>query len=346
MKTHLKILIALAALLAASACEPDGSGPNGETPGELALKKLHYQAIIRSYRPDIVLKWDEALGTAVDNKMGQSAQARTYAMVTVAMHDALNNIIPQYETYALAFTHAQENEISKSNISQIADAAVAQSAHDVLVALFPAATTNADNLLTTCLSSIENSQLKEKGIAIGKEAASAVLLKRKNDPLFGFVTWSHGTEPGMHQANYSPYLLARPPVWPANATHIPLSGFAPFSIASDDQFRPNAPYAINSPQYTNDYNEVKKLGCTVCPDRTSEQTEIGAFWKENPSGLMNRLAPGLIIDKTCTQQSSLSFTIAIFTCSGTHPRNPLALRVLNQQIRTRYSPYEKIHPAA
>ena len=161
--------------------------------------------------------------------------------------------------------------------------------------LFPASLVNADNLLVTCLSEIEDSPLKEKGIAIGKEAASAMLMKRKNDPAIGFVTYSHGTEPGVHQANYLPYAVANPPVWPANAAHIPLDGFAPFGIVSGNQFRPSAPYAINSPEYTADYNEVKKLGCTACPDRTPEQTEIGAFWKENPSGLVNRLARALAV---------------------------------------------------
>ena len=293
MKTHFKLIVALIVIVTIGACESDDIGPDGETSSNHSLKKLHYNALIKSYEPEIVLKWDEALGLAVDNKMSQSAQARIYAMVTLAMHDALNNIIPKYETYALPYNHLNAEGISKENISEIADAAVSQSAHDVLVALFPASSVNADNLLATCLSEIEDSPLKENGIAIGKEAASAMLMRRKNDPAFGFVTYSHGTEPGVHQANYLPYAVANPPVWPANAAHIPLDGFAPFGIVSGDQFRASSPYAINSPEYTADYNEVKKLGCTACPERTPEQTEIGAFWKENPSGLMNRLARAL-----------------------------------------------------
>ena len=293
MKTHFKLIVALIVIVTIGACESDDIEPAEGQNGKNFLKKIYYENVIKSYEPEIALKWDEALGLAVDNKMGQSAQARIYAMVTLAMHDALNNIIPKYETYALPYNHLNAEGISKENISEIADAAVSQSAHDVLVALFPASSVNADNLLATCLSEIEDSPLKEKGIAIGKEAASAMLMRRKNDPAFGFVTYSHGTEPGVHQANYLPYAVANPPVWPANAAHIPLDGFAPFGIVSGNQFRPNAPYAINSPEYAADYNEVKKLGCTACPDRTPEQTEIGAFWKENPSGLVNRLARAL-----------------------------------------------------
>jgi hypothetical protein len=294
MKTHFKCIVVLIVMVTASACDPYGDIVLDEGMGEMNnLKKFHYNALVKSYEPEIVIKWHEALGVAVDNKMGQSAQARIYAMVTLAMHDALNSIVPQYETFALPHNHLNVKGISKENISEIADAAVSQSAHDVLVALFPAALVSADNLLMTCLSAIEDSPLKEKGITIGREAASAMLMKRQNDPAFGFVTYSHGTEPGVHQANYLPYAVANPPVWPANAAHIPLDGFAPFGIVSGNQFRPGSPYPINSPEYTADYNEVKKLGCTVCPDRTPEQTEIGAFWKENPSGLMNRLARAL-----------------------------------------------------
>jgi hypothetical protein len=143
----------------------------------------------------------------------------------------------------------------------------------------------------TCLAEIEDSPLKEKGIAIGKEAASAMLMKRQSDPVMGFSTFSMGTDPGVHQVNYMPYAIANPPVWPEKAVYgFNISSFVPFGIVSGDQFRPSAPYPINSPEYTADYNEVKKMGCTACPDRTADQTQIGAFWKENPSGLMNRLA--------------------------------------------------------
>ncbi len=294
MKTHFKIIVALIVMITASACESEEIVPDkGEgLSGKNNLRRINYNVLVKSYEPEIVLKWDVALGSAVDNKMSQSAQARIYAMVTLAIHDALNNIVPQYETYALPY-NLNVNDISSENLSEIADAAVSQSAHDVLVALFPAAIVSADNLLMTCLSEIADSPLKERGIAIGKEAASAVLTKRKNDPAFVCVTYSMGTDPGVHQANYMPFAVASG-LWPANAVYSPnLGSFVPFGIASGNQFRPSPPYAVNSPEYTSDYNEVKKLGCTACPDRTPEQTQIGFFWKENPSGLMNRLARAL-----------------------------------------------------
>ena len=131
MKTTLKSIVALIVMVTIGACEPDDIGPNVETSGKHPLKKLYYKALIKSYEPAIVLKWDEALGLAVDNKVGQSAQARIYAMVTLAMHDALNDIVPLYETYALPYNHLNVKGITTENISEIADAAVSQAAHDV-----------------------------------------------------------------------------------------------------------------------------------------------------------------------------------------------------------------------
>jgi len=295
MKTHFKFMVALAVIIVVSACENEVINP-----GEGQSVRSHYNGVIKSYGPEVVLKWNEALGLAIENKMSTSAETRIYAMVSLAVHDALNNVVPKYETHALANNHVDQKEIlksiSKQNISHIANAAVSQAAHDVWITLQPASTNNADNLLATCLSEIEDSDLKTKGIAIGKAVASAMLTKRQADPLLGFTTFSIGTAPGTHQSNYMPYASANPPVWPANAVYgTSLGSFTPFGIESGDQFRPDVPYAINSIEYTADHNEVKRLGCGTCAERTSEQTEIGAFWKDNTSGLMNKIARVLVV---------------------------------------------------
>jgi hypothetical protein len=53
-------------------------------------------------------------------------RSRTFAMVSAAMHDALNGIEPKYERYASSASDPQASPV----------AAAAQAAHDVLVALF------------------------------------------------------------------------------------------------------------------------------------------------------------------------------------------------------------------
>ena len=67
----------------------------------------------------------------------------------------------------------------------------------------------------------------------------------------------------------------------------------PFVLNSSDQFRPNAPYAINSRRYTEDYNEIKALGRdgVGTPNaRTAEQTQIALFWLESSVVGWNRIA--------------------------------------------------------
>jgi hypothetical protein len=238
----------------------------------------------------MVLKWNEALSQAVDNKMPPPAESRIYAMVTIAVHDALNNVVPKYETYAMDNSWNDGKEVSKKTIYPVADAAVAQAAHDVLVALYPLSKPNADDLLTTCLSEIEDSELKDQGIQIGKDAAQAMLTKRQNDVLPAFQAYPQGTEPGQYRST--------PPFNVAGTAYSPFWGqTTPFGILSGDQFRPAPPYEINSPEYTADYNEVKTLGGNTSTERTPEQTEIGEFLRPGMPGMMNRVARFMAINE-------------------------------------------------
>ncbi|MBX2964054.1 MAG: vanadium-dependent haloperoxidase [Cyclobacteriaceae bacterium] len=297
MKAQVKSIVALIAIVVVSACEPDDirTGENWRVPpGQL----IHYNNLIKSYDSEIVLKWNEALVVAIENRMPAAAEVRIFSMVTLAMHDALNNVIPKYETYALDNRGAYVKSLTKANISHVANAAVSQAAHDVLVALFPAAAGNAEVLLTEHHSQIKDSNLKATGIAIGKNAAIAMLAKRQGDLPITFTAYQKGTDPGIHQANYMPFAVANPPLWPANAVYgANFGSFTPFGITSGDQFRPDPPYAINSDEYATDYNEVKKLGCINCTDRTAEQTQIGDFWRVNTHGPMNRIARVLAVQK-------------------------------------------------
>src|SRR5205823_630974 len=55
----------------------------------------------------------------------------------------------------------------------------------------------------------------------------------------------------------------------------------PFVLQSSDQFRVPPPPDMASAEYTDAYNEVKRLGGdgVVTPtERTEEQTQIGTFW--------------------------------------------------------------------
>lgn len=238
-----------------------------------------------NYSASMVLKWNEAGTNAVAKAKAVQPmpESRIYAMINLAMHDALNNIVPKYDTYT---------SISGSNLEANPDAAVAQAAHDVLLSLFPAQQATEDSLLAISLADITTG--REKGIAIGKAVAKAMIDKRTNDGAstaqFPFAA---GTQPGEYRAtppfDLPPYNgLVVLPGWGKVKT---------FGVASADQFRAPAPYAINSDAYTSDFNEIKTIGCMGCTARSADQTQIGLFWLDNIPLSWNRIARTLIIQE-------------------------------------------------
>jgi hypothetical protein len=231
--------------------------------------------------------------------MPAPAESRIYVMVTLAVHDAINNVVPKYQTYAMDNNWNDGKEVSKKTIYSMPDAAVAQAAHDVLVSLYPLSKQNADDLLTTCLSGIEDSDDKNMGIQIGTDAALAVLTKRQNDVLPIFESYPQGTGPGQYKSTV-PFKFPNPnpPYWPANSVYAKSWGETePFGILAGDQFRPEPPYAINSPEYTADYNEVKSIGSNTSAVRTPDQTAMGIFFTENMPSILNKVARSMAVQK-------------------------------------------------
>jgi hypothetical protein len=70
----------------------------------------------------------------------------------------------------------------------------------------------------------------------------------------------------------------------------PWLGFVtPYTMNSSSQFRPGPPPALDSPEYTRDYNEVRSLGAANSTTRTPEQTEIGLFWNLNYQAVIHNM---------------------------------------------------------
>ncbi|WP_228850708.1 vanadium-dependent haloperoxidase [Aegicerativicinus sediminis] len=297
MKTNLKLLATVILFTIIASCEKEELELDSELLSSSQSQDLgkYNNGMIKSYNPGTVLKWNELLSANIDEKVSLPVEVKIYAMVTLAMHDALNNVVPKFETYALDNTMVDASDISKKNIQAIGDAAVSQAARDVMVSVFPSSLASADALLDNILSSIEDESTKAQGVEIGKAAAQALFQKRQNDIALVFQKYNApNNDPGTYQANFPPFSFPTPN-WPAGAVFAPdLGELEPFGIASNDQFLNEGPHAINSDAYTKDYNEIKSLGCLNCPERTTEQTLIGTFWTENPASSMNRLARTLI----------------------------------------------------
>jgi hypothetical protein len=64
----------------------------------------------------------------------------------------------------------------------------------------------------------------------------------------------------------------------------------PLALKAGNQFRPPPPYALNSAQWANDYNEVKRMGGKTGSKRSAVQTEIALFWQFTGPGTYNPVA--------------------------------------------------------
>jgi hypothetical protein len=96
---------------------------------------------------------------------------RYYAILHIAMFDAINSIENEYQRYRVQVP---------ANPAASAEAAAAQAAHDVLVALIPTAEGTFDAALQGRLATI-HSWRAAQGAAVGKKVARAILEWRTGD---------------------------------------------------------------------------------------------------------------------------------------------------------------------
>lgn len=202
-------------------------------------------------------------------QLGPGRSSRAMAIVHIAIFEAVNAIFGGYESY-IGLTRVRGDASLR--------AAIAQSAHDTLCALFLAQCASFDAELTADLSRIPNSRPKTNGIDLGRRAATSILDMRANDgsnlmePTIGdgFTT---STLPGKwRQDPISQIPIALGAFW---------GGVKTFALQSGDQFRAPAPPDLTSAQYAAAFAEVKRLGGdgVITPtERSDEQTEIGTYW--------------------------------------------------------------------
>jgi PAP2 superfamily len=213
-------------------------------------------------------------------------ESRLYAVMHLAIHDALNAIDRRSRPYAVDLP---------ANPGASPEATVAAAARDVLVPLLtqlPPDFAGAAGVMSVeadykdALAAIPDGPAKTQGVELGQAAAGALLALRAADgsdtPLLDFA-YPQGTDPGEYR--FTPgFPFAFAPGW-ADVT--------PFVLKDSSQFRPGPPYAVSSKKYTADFNEVKALGgddVTTPSARTPEQTEIALFWVESSPLQWNRIA--------------------------------------------------------
>src|SRR6478735_8487668 len=139
------VLLLLFAVLFAASCKKETnnstSSINSEPASAASLNNNgnHFGNI----SPEMVIRWNDAATYVVVRTLQLQAAPRIppfreshyYAMVNLAVHDALNNIVPKYASYAL---NARDKDADPN-------AAVAKAAHEVITYFFGKLNTPANN---------------------------------------------------------------------------------------------------------------------------------------------------------------------------------------------------------
>ena len=227
-----------------------------------------------------VLEWNvtayEAMG---ENYQHVLNAARVNAMTHLAIHDAVNAVQPLYKTYAL----------KEKDPGADVHAAIAQAAYTVLSATCPAQQLLLDEKLARALAPISDGDARERGIALGRKAAEAILKMRavdgsEKDPI---APLKASSTPGMYQT-VPPFDFVFAPHW---------AQMKSFGLARNDQFRVPPPPALTSEAYARDFNEVLRYGAKESAVRSSDATFYAKFWYEFSEIGWNRITRVVTKDK-------------------------------------------------
>jgi PAP2 superfamily len=300
---HRLIALALAAMfaLAGSAATAESSlkGENAKEMERLLAVPAENVAVDCSLKKpprtpvsalDRYLMWNEiALDTtAIDHtpnpsdpscfgeQIGPHRSSYALAIMHIAMFDAENAITNKYVSYS---------GIPPVSGNVSVDRAIAQAAHDTLVALYPGQTARLNAIFDEDIVTILGNQASiDAGATLGTQAAAAILALRQNDgselpePRVGDkcspsddTCFPANKKPGKWQIDpISQLMVALGGNWPK---------VKPFVMTSSDQFRapPPPPPSLKNEAYKQAFKEVLSLGGDPAHGTNTSRTEFETF---------------------------------------------------------------------
>jgi len=231
----------------------------------------------RSADPEVVIEWNQILEGVVP--AGGLSPPRYYAMMHIAMFDAVNSIERSYRPYRFRVPALP---------AASTEAAAAQAAHDVLAAQFtsPQAQATFDDALRARLANI-HPVFARWGVEVGKAVAADVLAWRQNDG------WNVTPAPFVLPAVPGAYQPTPPSNAPAAFAQF--RDTAPFALLTSTQYLPPSPPTLTSQEYADALNQVQQIGSVTSTVRTAEQTQLAQLFASVTSrtvhwGLWNHVA--------------------------------------------------------
>jgi hypothetical protein len=213
-----------------------------------------------------VIEWNIVGSAAAVNAGRGPATFLDLTYMHIAVYDATAAIDGKYQVFGSC--PPVQGPSSK-------EAAAIAAAYNVLRTLYPTQQTFLDQRYAESLLTIPDGPEKTAGIQVGTAAAVQYMALRVGDGRNAPGVYIPGTGPG-----------AWIPTPPANLPGaFPwMARMRPFAIESPSQFRAEGPPSMDSAQWAEEYNEVKRLGAIDSTDRTHEQTEAGLFYVEGAAG--------------------------------------------------------------
>ena len=206
-------------------------------------------ATAQSGRVDIdgVRGWNELALTAVRTTRASDADAaRLYAMVNVAMYDAVTGI----EGSQTRPSRASALVAGRGPRGGDEQAAAVAAAHAVLVRLDASRATDYDAKLTADLARLGDGRSVTSGATWGKYVGTQVVAARADDGSTPVETQPAGTGPGVFRA-----------AWPG----VQYRNVRPFAVTDPSRFVPGPPPALDSVPYAAAFAEVAVLGNAALP---------------------------------------------------------------------------------
>ncbi|HEU4892142.1 MAG TPA: vanadium-dependent haloperoxidase [Vicinamibacterales bacterium] len=243
---------------------------------------------------DVISDWNlqtaQRVAASSPPRRGPSAVI-DFAMVHLAMHDAVQGFEKRYEPYCTQIIGATGSPV----------AAASKAARDVLAGLFPSQTATIDAMYTSLNMTYISQGLMvpgDQGAVAGAQAAKCMLDRRlavdnalRNTP----DSFMGATDTGAW----------RPTVFSNTGAPLPMAAdflakMVPFAVKDPDQFRVenHAPY-LESGAYAKAYQEVKDKGANDATGhtRTPEETATGRFFSDAPGNYWNRLQRDLVVSE-------------------------------------------------
>ncbi|MER3373968.1 MAG: vanadium-dependent haloperoxidase [Allomuricauda sp.] len=233
------------------------------------------------YNPEIVIAWNEKVMDMAIAEDGLSTLKglRTLSLMHIAMHNALNSIVPKYTSY----------NFTSEKIDGDPLATAAYAAYTIALHQYPNEKEALQEELEHWIKDISK-ETKEIAKNLGETTAISILQVRYNDgwDTESEYTW-HPMAPGVY-AEFNEH-SGTPEGFIFGA------GWAkaePFMLPKQNYFRSPPPPEIQSESYTQAFNEVKEVGSTKSSTRTKDQDHLAMWWKDFVENSHNRLARQLV----------------------------------------------------